>query len=394
MEVREKPAFRDVGIFGPHLFLSKLNKPRISAILFRMTNQTLCELMLLLLLAISCARVIFTRPAQMDPLATVPLVTFVFSILNVLAFGLSVTSGVVMLLAFFVTIWNVRALLRFSANLVVDHYGVLFTLVSLLNLLLAAACIVLLVLYRPVKIDREKKYAVKMETTEYTGGFDQGFVEYEKPFEPKTLFVRHYYSTDAAFVSSSSAAAKTVVFIPGECSTLDYYEPFFVKLAHDGFNVYAGEFFGKEAGWFDSILDFKPLRRAALSRVKNNDAERYAEVVKNKSAHFARQYEALLLVLNLDPDGLIAVVGDGLQNDAYGKISNTESSGVDVFFDFSQVRQYKTPGYGPIDATCPLLAKLLGFERDGTFYMASHLANSVEIVMNNAGAKKTASEED
>src|SRR5574344_1342521 len=88
-----------------------------------MTDQTISELLVLFLLAIACARIFFHTQVKSDTLSVLPLVAFCVSILAIVAWGLSLIELVNLILSFFITLWNIRALLRLNAQLVIDHYG-------------------------------------------------------------------------------------------------------------------------------------------------------------------------------------------------------------------------------------------------------------------------------
>ena len=122
-----------------------------------MTDQTISELLVLFLLAFSCARIFFHFQVRSDTLSILPLVSLIISVLNFFAWGISAVDLVVFLLAFFITIWNIRALLRLNAQLVIDHFGPLFTIVSIVNLVLVIAVGIIIFKYRPVPVNKQKE---------------------------------------------------------------------------------------------------------------------------------------------------------------------------------------------------------------------------------------------
>ena len=336
-----------------------------------MTYQTLSELILLILLAVSSGRIFFIKNARLDPLSAVPLVTLVFSVLLFFAFGISIFEVIIFLLSLFVTIWNVRALLRFKAKLVVDHYGLSFVLISILNLILIITTGIFVWIYRPAKIDL-KKFNVEVSVKNYSGTLDGGLTEYANPLRLKSATVKKYVSKD----EDDTEPKKILAFIPSESSRVDFYEPFFVKLAHDGFTVYAATFSTRDLHYFNSIFDMEPLRSSLFIKHRYLDHDAYEKALENQTENLAREFIAFLKIIPSEPGDSIFLSGDGVPQASFaaaGKNRNVRGS-----FDLSKITTYSTPGYGPVESTYPVLAKLLGFERDDGFYMASHIAGSLE----------------
>lgn len=339
-----------------------------------MTYQTLSELILLLLLAISAGRIFFIKNARLDPLSVVPLVTLIFSILQFFAFGFSIFEFLVFFLALSLSIWNVRALARFRAKLVVDHYGVLFVLISILNLILIIIVGVFAVLYRPVRIDM-KKFNVAVTTKNYSGSLDDGYIEYANPVKPKSASVKKYESKNA----EPDEPKKIIAFIPSESSRLEFYEPFFAKLARDGYTVYAASFPTADVHYFNSVLDVEPFRSSILTKYKYLGHKNYDKAMENKEKNCVRQFTALLNLIPARSQDSIFLVGDTVSQTAYpSAFFNIKNAYVKGAFDLGTIPGYYTAGYGPVESGYPAFAKLLGHERDGTFYMASHIAGKLE----------------
>ena len=350
-----------------------------------MTYQTLSELILLLLLAISAGRIFFIKNARLDPLSAVPLITLIFSMLQFFAFGLSIFEVLIFFLAFSLTIWNVRALARFKAKLVVDHYGILFVLISILNLILIIIVGVFAVLYRPVRIDM-KKFNVDITTKSYSGSLDEAYSEYENPVRPKSASVKKYESKNA----EPDEPKKIIAFIPSESSRLEFYEPFFAKLARDGYTVYAASFPTTDVHYFNSVLDVEPFRSSILTKYKYLGHKNYDKAMENKEKNLVREFTALLKLIPTGPQDSIFLVGDTVPHTAYLSATlNTTNKAVKGSFDLGTIPGYYTAGYGPVESGYPVFAKLLGYERDGTFYMASHIAGKLESYIQESLSVKT-----
>ena len=344
-----------------------------------MSYEVLTEIFLLGLIALSCARIFFMQAARLDYLAAVPLVAFLFSIFNLLAFGLSVFRILIVILALLVMLWNSNALSRLRHKLVIDHYGALFSLSSIIHLILAIVLIVFIILLRPGKIDT-KKYGVTITTETYAGNLESGFGEYTTPSSPRTLFVKKYTSSDRSY--NPFKESRVLIFVPGELSSTDLYEPFFVKLARDGYTIYSADFYTDDIKWFGNIWDFKPFRRFAMLFCKEKNKKAFEEATKNKSENFVKEVLALIKVVSPSKSDRVFVVGDGESQASYTAIKMAEKNRVRECFDISSISSYSTPTYGPIESTDPFLANYLGLKRDGSFYMSSHIAGILEKSIN------------
>ena len=353
-----------------------------------MTYELLSELFVLALIGLSCARIFFMQAARLDFLAVVPLITLILSILNLLSFGLSVFGILILGLALLVTLWNSNALSRLRHRLVVDHYGVLFSLSSIINLILAVVLVVFIIILRPGKIDT-KKYGVSITSKVYAGTVEGGFHDYTSPSQKRTLFLKKYISTDVT--SNPFNESRVIVFVPGELSSTDLYEPFFVKLARDGYTVYSADFYADDVPWFGNFWDNMPFRRFALLFCKEKKPEVYADAIKLKSENYVKSVLSLIKVVEPSKSDRVFVVGDGENPASYTAIRSAEKSVVRATFDIATIPSYSTPGYGPVESTDPFLANYLGLKRDGSFYMSSHVAGilekSIDEAVNSARTK-------
>ena len=226
-------------------------------------------------------------------------------------------------------------------------------------------------LYRPAKIDR-KKFNVEVTVKNYSGTLDEGLSEYSNPINLKSASIKKYVSKD----EDPNAPKKIIAFIPSESSRLDFYEPFFVKLAHDGYTVYAANFYTKDLHYFNSVFDIEPFRSSLFIAHKFMDNPKYEAALENQTENLARQFIALQKLIPTTAQDSLFLVGDGVPKASFSTASKNRN--VKGSFDLSAIPTYSTPGYGPIESTYPILAKYMDLERDETFYMASHIAGIVE----------------
>ena len=338
-----------------------------------MTDQTLSELLVLFLSGFACSRIFFQRQVRSDSISVVPAVALVIALLNFFAWGVNLTEILVFLLAFFVFLWNIRALLRLNAQLVIDHYGPWFTGISLLNLLLSIAAIVIVFINRPVTVSTKKAQIIETQTS-YSGSFREGFTKVDRPFIKASARLYTYTPQQATANSSDDA----ILFIANKCATVAQYRPFLVKLAHDGHTVYAADFYSKDNSWFKNCFDGPLFRRFTFCWTRIRKPDEYKTIVAGKDYQIALEYRALNEMVCPSESGVIFLVGDELTSKPLHLAQQLIPHIADDTFNLATVEGYTTPTYGPLEQTDPLFAKTFGFGRDVSQYMSAHLALALE----------------
>ena len=339
-----------------------------------MTNQTLSELLILFLCALSSARVFFIEDTRRDPISVVPLIAFILSLLSIAAFGLSFAELLVSAMALNVFIWNFRALLRLKAQLVIDHYNVLFIIVSILNLILTLLLGIYIVLNCPVKVDFNKKFSVKESTYSYYGNFSSGFKRIDKIFQLNSATVKKYEKKAAAISESDRGWGKCIIFVPNEKTSIRTYEPLFAKLAYDGYTVYAAEFNSPDYTFFGDYRDFRLWRRFFCRKDKISKQTS----LKNTSLTYNALSSILKEGMGLKKDSFVFAVADTGYKDSNLTLNSISPDLIFGSFDLTSISDYKSPGWGPVEQSDIIRAKKLGLKRDSSLYTASHLAAAVE----------------
>ena len=339
--------------------------------LLPLTQETMGELIILLLLIISCARIFFIHDARTDPIATLPTVSLVLSCLFIISWGLSLQSFIVLVLSFSVFLWNFRALLRLNDNLIVDHYGVLFILSSLINLLLLLPAFAFIVYFRPVPVNLQK-YGVLKTQSAYSRLSDGNFDDEERLFEKKTAFFSRYTSADG------EKTGQTILFMPSECAASSLYEPFLVKLARDGNTVYAADFYGKSFCRDGKTPYWKPFRRATFCYMRLRKPDEYkAWEESEKADYFIEMAHSLLSLVAKESTGPVVLVGDSIPPQVFLGIQK-DILPVCATVDIATLKDNPAPGWGLVEHTDPLLATVLKLRRDASLYTANHLAVELE----------------
>ena len=360
-----------------------------------MTDQFISELLVLFLLAITCVRIFFQEHVKTDAIAAVPIVALIISVIILFTFGFSFFTMAILVLSFFVFIWNIRAFLRLKENLVIDHYGPWFIFVSVLNLILILAIFVSLLLFRPV-FTSARKSNVAESVTRYEGSFSKGFEQITKPFHLSSAKVWKYEyspldkdnyeknsfnSTVDEKTSNVDKADKnkcTILFISDVCSTPKTYKPFLIKLAQNGYTVYAVDFYSKDMPWFGNSFDKYYIRCFACAMQKLFNSEEYEKVISSNEFKYAKEYEAFVKMINPSAEDTVVLVGENSAKKSFEIVSKKMSGLVDYSISLGDAEGYTTKGWGPVEQTNPLLAKKLGYNRDSSSYMSAHLANYVK----------------
>ena len=340
-----------------------------------MANHFISELLVLFLLLLSSSRFLFIKEVQSDALAIVPLVAFLVSVLNILAWGLTAFDFLISALALFVAIWNVRALLRFLSHLVIDHYGFSFVLISIVNMVLVIACLVLAVYFRPALVSL-KKYGVTLSSTSYHGNFKEGFNSDDNPLKVNTAQVWKYEKTDK---EESVEKNKVILFIPSKLSAPEVYEAVCAKLAKDGFLVYVGEFNTPEQKYFGNSMDFRSFRRFGFNYVFfKRGEEEYKKILKDNRSLLIDECNSLIKLSGVREEDFVFFVTEKDDAEIFIEVQEANRNLLDGCYEFAETSAYNTKGFGPIENTEPLTARFMGVERDGSLYMSSHMASELE----------------
>lgn len=323
-----------------------------------MTQQTICELAILFLLALASFRVFLIKDPSSDPLAVLPLVAFIMSLLSFFAWGINIQEIAVASVALFVTIWNFRALLRLQENLIVDHFSFLFVLSSLISLILISVT-VLLILYFMPKPASLKKYGVTKTVQQYSGNLEKSFSKTESSGNIKTAVLYCYEK------KNNTEKNPVILFVPTECSSTFIYEPLLVKLAHDGYSVYSADF------------SLKP-KRSFLIRMRLSKPEIYEKwKADEKNERDLYMCRAILAMAQPKKEDFAIILGDCIDSRLLMDLKK-EDSRIDACFDVSSIDSYTEKGYGPVEQTDPITAFLIGRKKDFSMYASNHTAVLLE----------------
>lgn len=378
-----------------------------------MQYHTLAQILVVSLLIISNSRAFFLKKVKSDNLSIIPLISIIISILNILAFGINPLENLIFLLSFFTCLWNVRAFIRFTNGLVIDHFGPWFKFISIINLIFSLAVLVFVIIFMPIK-DNKKKFNVNVLVQNYKGDFKNGFEKTDFPFDKKSLTIYEISknpeksenpqkdktqtenflevetqsenpqenkneNTKISLKTQNQNPQKIVLFFPPKCANFNTYKNFLYKLAFDNYKVYCAEFNSLDYVWFNKFLDLKFLKTDSFIYEKFFNQQKYENHIKAKSGLLRQEMRAFVKTLNLNDEQIIFLVSEDDFTNSLSSIQNEFSQKINGTFDLNLKDSIYTTGtWGPIENTNPLLAFFLKVKKENSGFISSHLANEFE----------------
>lgn len=321
------------------------------------------ELLIFLLLLIISLRVFFVSHVRRDPLAALVPVVFVLSILQIIAWGIDAFTVFSFVLSFLVFISNFHAMFRYTEQLYIDHYSIVMKCWAAVTFILSALAIAAALFFAPIEIKSEK-LMVNEKTVRYKGNF-------RTDFEPASIFnfsdaVFYEYSPAAALGEEKPEPKEIVLFIPDKRADSFNYKPYLQLLAKEGYLVCSADFFANDLKWMHSFEDMRSVRRIASVIHSYTDNQNYMSQREFYTYNISLECNALLKILDerYGPDTSFYMISDVMGNTAIKDFSKKYNQRVKGIFFLDSISEYKTPGYGCVEQTDPLLARFLGLTGD------------------------------
>ena len=347
-----------------------------------MSDGMLANFLILAMLLVGNARFLSASRSKKDTLAILPFLAFLLSIASVFAFDLSLENLVLLIFSLWCSIWNVRAILRLSSDLIIDRYDVKLKLICALNSLLTLALIAAAVYFLPMNY-KKTKLPITQSTVLYSGNPQSGFVELKQPFVFPSVKL---YSFEPKSLGNDNRTI--VLFVTPETASSEIYSVFFQKLAHNGFCVYCVDVY-EQLSFDDDVLNTDtalqfvrvlPRKIVALKwftrffAVRQNffDRSEYEERIKANGC-FEKKFDALLSLCDAKPSDRVFLLTEDDVSKALSTFSEKSPVKIAGTFDLCFIDEYETKGYGPVENTDPLSAFFLKTEPDRSGYMSNHL---------------------
>ena len=404
-----------------------------------MQYHTLAQILVVSLLIISNSRAFFLKKVKSDNLSVIPLISIIISILNILAFGINPLEILTFLLSFFTCLWNVRAFIRFTSGLVIDHFGSWFKFISSINLIFSLTLLVFVIIFMPIN-DNKKKFNVNLTIQNYKGDFKNGFEKTDFPFDKKSLTIyeisknpeksknlqndktqaensletenhetlaelnsefeseletetqsenliqnaenpqeNKIENVEISLETQNQNPQKIILFFPPKCANFNTYKNFLYKLAFDNYKIYCAEFNSSDYVWFNKFLDLKFLKTDCFIYEKFFNPQKYENHIKEKSSLLHQEMRAFVKTLNLGDEQIVIFVSEDDFTNSLSLIQNEFPQKINGTFDLNLKDSIYTTGtWGPVENTNPLLAFFLKIKKENSGFISSHLANELE----------------
>ena len=295
------------------------------------------------------------------------------------------------MLSLFVFFINFRAVLRLGAKLIVDSYGIIFIIFSILSLLLIVFLSVVVIVTRPVKYSA-KEFGISKKEYTLTGSLQNLSIR-------ENHFSGERFSGDMCIYQPKIADDITksvysenplLIFATGIRSNIINYEPYFMILAQKGYTVLAADLYtddlhllskNVEGDFKKRLVESKFFRRFAAIHAAASKPDEFKNIILEEKNFSTKKYSALTkLALEIFGDETnVFYITDGVDFDSiYAVIDefNTEPySNAKGFFSMNRIDEYKTSGYGFIEQTDVFLSYGMKIERENKFFIPRYIAN-------------------
>lgn len=321
-------------------------------------------------------------------MAIIPFICIFISLLNILVFSLSFIELLLLIISVFCSLWNVRSLLRMSAGLILDQYGIKFKIISIINLILITFLTVLLIRYRPYT-PKIKNFQAKQTIEYYSGNMEKGFTKIEKPF---TAVNAQLYKIEHEDSKSAGERKTIVLFTPGIAANVENYLTLLYKLAMYNITVYAADFYTDDGDWFSTMGNSKTFRKFNMLNKRIHHEKDFEKQIKDNKQYFIRQFEALYKLAAPGPNDYVFLLTDNDTTDSMKRMLELHSNPGNFIcgsYDLAFIDGYKTKDFGPVENSDPLLAARLKVSYDRSGYWSSHMGSIVVNHINsilNAGS--------
>ncbi len=365
----------------------------------------LAQLLVLIMLFSSELRIFFIKNPRIDCLAVFAPTALAISVINNLSFGFSITNNLIFLLSLFIFITNFRSILRFRANLLVDHYSTAFFISSLLNLLLLVALSFFTIYFRPAKINL-KDFSVEKEKHHLTGNLSSDIrIRYDAFTGEKysgNVFVYKPLIKNEPEVNTTSIAASlpqekqdqpVLIFSGNVTGTTEDYEPLFLLLAQKGFTIVSADFYAPDAKlaadftqstFTKKIVDYPCLRKFFAKKLYLTDKELFNKMLESEKKYIIPRYQAAskIAMRLFGENTKLFYLTDGVDFETVYDLMEFFPANTNGFFPINRVAEYKTSQFGFIEQTNPLFAQMFQLKRDSSLFIPRYVANKTAEYIN------------
>ena len=334
------------------------------------------ELLVFALLFITNLRVFFVHHVRRDPLVVLAPFTFIVAILQIFAWGIDAFTVLGLVIALFVLLSNFHAIFRYMERLYIDHYSPLMRVWAAFTIIISAAALAVTVYFAPVEQNSRKSGIVENQI-QYKGSFRTSFEE-AGAFGKKSLTIYEFSA------ETPGPQDFIVLFAPDKRADTANYKPYLQQLASWGITVISADFFADDGQWLHNIGDKKILRRVVMVIQSLINEKKFTSQKEYYSYNISQEYSVLLPLLRerFGTDKKFFLITDFMADIAAEDLKKKNPDEIAGIFKLSSIDEYKTSGYGCIEQTDPLLALVLGFNRDSSLKTPAIMADKTVDAIN------------
>lgn len=342
-----------------------------------MTYSVLGELLIVFLLVVNSSRIFFLKYERVDTLAVLAPLAVVVALLQTAAWNADFISILILAVSLLALFTNMHSLARSASGLYVDHYSPVFIFFSVVVLICSLLTGVVIVKFAPVSVNASDS-GVTETKIRLTGSFARGFSD--AGYTDRTDAQLYVYKP--ADTKSAEQTDNTVVIVGSDKrGDAAAYRPYMILLAEKGYTVVTCDFSAKDGGWFNTIADRRIVRRFAMLVAYLNDKEQFVRQKDFYTFGMIREYKAMMDIADkkFGSGRKFLIVSDGMADTAAVDVMKQSGGRVQGVFALDSISEYKTPGFGFVEQTDPLVASYFGLARDNTLFIPRYaVLKSVE----------------
>jgi hypothetical protein len=331
-----------------------------------MQYSVLGEMLIVFLLVINSSRIFFLKYERVDTLAVLAPFAVLVAVLQITAWNADFISVLLLLISLLALCTNMHGLVRSAARLYVDHYSPVFILFSVVILICSLLAGGMIIKYAPVNMKASDSGVVETKTR-LTGSFAGGFSD--AGYTDRTDAQLYVYKPEKGQVSD-------VIVLVGSDKRADAaaYRPYMILLAQKGYTVVTCDFSAKDGWWFNSIADWHIIRRFAMLVSYMNNKEQFLRQKDFYTFGMIREYKAMMdIAAHRFGSRKFFIVSDGMADDAAVDVLKQSDGSVQGMFSLDSIPEYKTPGFGFVEQTDPLIGAYFGLSRDKLLFIPRYL---------------------
>lgn len=350
-----------------------------------MDNFASGKLLVCFFLLLSHLRIFFTQQEKNSGLCLLSPIAFIIALLDFLAYDANIFSCALCVFSFLAFIFNVRALLRFFSSLYVDRYSVVFVVFSVFMVISSLALAVAIFYFSPVRM-RPVDLGVSEKEIRLSGSMRSGFLK-SNMFEFASAYVTVCEPDDF----SEKSESPIVLLFPDKRGDIKAYRPYMLELSKLGYTVAGADFYTDELDYLPSASNKKLFRRLAFSVNSLRDSEFLKE---NSDKYTKLELQEIFELVKFAQkefgnERKIFFVADGMTCEAAKNYAEENGSVIEGVFIMNDNSYYKTSGFGLVEQTNPLMAKLVfNLPRDANLSVPRRLAADTDEYIKNDLAEK------